>query len=309
MPASYTHQSIALKAAARVGLSPVPAYLAGSEGPDPLFFSFMNPRPSTAPIAGTMMHRTHTGAFLCALLESADSPLRQMYLMGFLSHYAADTVFHPFVYAHSIVNDAVSGNLHCQLEHAYELARYRMDGHPGGRPEQMAGFARLTSEELEDLAAFFASSMQRVYADQALPAPRIRRAFSDGVRLCRLLSSKSGAKYRLFTALPAGVGALARAHMIPPEEPSADLFNRVHQPWRSLWEPDRIRTESMDDLVAPAVDRSVSLIKAAQACLIHSDPGGFLGCTGDLSYDSGLDWRTTKPADQAFLLLHSDKRG
>lgn len=147
MPASYVHQSVAAHAADALSLQDSAAersaLLAGAEGPDPMFFCFRPGKPF-APLVGSLLHTQKTDDFLLALCEAcAGNALLRAYCCGFFTHYATDTTFHPFVYAHSLTAEGrYSGNTHCTLEHQLETLHYRREGHATGLPVQMGGFAR-----------------------------------------------------------------------------------------------------------------------------------------------------------------------
>ncbi|MFQ9448178.1 MAG: zinc dependent phospholipase C family protein [Christensenellales bacterium] len=114
-----------------------------------------------------------TDDFLLALCEAcAGDALLRAYCCGFFTHYATDTTFHPFVYAHSLTAEGqYSGNTHCTLEHQLETLHYRREGHATGLPVQMGGFAALDDAQRKRLPPRFplrfrASSL----------TPRFRRA-------------------------------------------------------------------------------------------------------------------------------------
>lgn len=306
MPASYTHQCIARDAAKSLGLFADDqlraALTAGSEGPDPFFFSLI-PVPGTlyAPTLGSMMHTRKTGDFLIALARAcASSEITRAYCCGFFSHYAADTTFHPFVYAHSRdENGGYSGTLHCTLEHALETLLYRRRGHQTGVPQQMAGFIRLTKENKDAIARALSAALDEVFPEHRLGYARVRRSFEDASFFCTLLRSPSGRRYRALGAI-SGLVKLDKAlhaHMMPAEPPKADVANDAHMPWISPWEPERKRTESFDELFAAAVMRAKELIPAAQAFMTGNLCESELRrLAGDLSFDSGLPWKATRPA-------------
>ena len=107
MPASYVHQCIAKSVCDSLSLYTEKPYanavLAGAEGPDPLFFSVLKPN---VPLIGSILHTQKTDDFLLALADACkDSELTRAYCCGFFTHYAADTTFHPFIYAHSLTED------------------------------------------------------------------------------------------------------------------------------------------------------------------------------------------------------------
>ena len=309
MPASYVHQSVALAAAREMGLHMDSlcrsAYLAGCEGPDPLFYGFFRSTfAENAPAAGIMMHRKETETFLCAILEGADTPVRRAYMQGFLTHYAADTIFHPFVYGHSLRKDGTySSDLHGIVEHAYEIVRYRRDAHPVGIPRQLAGIEQLPPRELRECTDLFARAMQAAYTEHVLSAERLYLIFRASFLTARALASPGGRKYTLLGRLhPFHLDQKAHARMIPAEIPDEDLWNDAHLPWVSIFEPERIRHESMDDLYEAAIRRAAELLSATAPDSGYTRDA-FTALLGCLSYDSGLPWRETPDPDTAARLL------
>lgn len=307
MPASYVHQSVALDAcgplfsddAARAAL------LAGSEGPDPLFFSLMPAKGGPAsPKVGSILHTERTDDFMLALADACrGSALLRAYCCGFFTHYATDTTFHPFVYAHSLTPDGrYSGNVHCMLEHQLETLHYRRQGHAAGLPVQMAGYIALSPAQKDEIAAALAAAIREIFPENALIVQRVRRSFDDAVKLCNLLRSESGRKYAVTGTLlaPFRLDIPLHAHMMPKEPPKADIANDEHHAWASIWQPDVRRDEGFSELYAAAVRRAQSLAGAALAYMHGSLTDGELRAMhGGLSYDSALPWRQSCPAKDA----------
>lgn len=311
MPASYVHQCVAASACDALSLFSAPqlrnAVLAGSEGPDPLFFSVLRP---SIPRLGSILHTQKTDDFLLALAKACRaSEITRAYCCGFFSHYAADTTFHPFIYAHSLTEDgSYSSTAHCTLEHQIETLHHRRRGHARGLPVQMEGFAALRCGEKQEIARALAQAIAEVFPGEALPVKRVRGSFEDAVALCRLLRSQGGIRYRALGALlrPFHLDAPLHAHMMPKEAPDADITNDAHAPWRSLWAPEEVRTESFDDLYQKAVARSMELILAADNYMQgHGSYASLRALHGGYSYDSGLPWQTTCSARQAAERLKS----
>src|SRR5699024_7775783 len=79
------------------------AFAIGANGPDALFcFEVWKParkRRYDLPALGNRMHEENTGAFLKSLVTHVRTQAQIDYTLGFLSHYAADTVLHPYVVA------------------------------------------------------------------------------------------------------------------------------------------------------------------------------------------------------------------
>ena len=105
MPEGYTHSRIALRAAKAAGwtVTSPEAFMAGANGPDMLFcyqaWKSGAKRTINLPALGNRMHEESTGAFLKALSHHAVTPVQKDYFLGFLCHYATDTVVHPYVEA------------------------------------------------------------------------------------------------------------------------------------------------------------------------------------------------------------------
>ena len=273
--------------------------LAGSEGPDPLFFSVIAcPGAPLVPKVGSLLHTRKTDDFLLALADVCrGSALTRAYCCGFFSHYAADTTFHPFVYANALTpGGGYSSTLHCTLEHQLETLHYRRQGHAHGLPVQMAGFAALSAAQKDEIARALAAAIARVFPGDALSVARVRKSFDDAVSLCRLLRSESGAKFRALGAVlrPFRLDAPLHAHMMPAEPPAQDIANDAHRPWASIWTPEQTRTDSFADLYAAAVERSRALMRAADDYMLgRGSYASLRALHGGLSYDSGLPWPTT----------------
>lgn len=307
MPASYVHQSVAAHAADALSLQDSAAersaLLAGAEGPDPMFFCFRPGKPF-APLVGSLLHTQKTDDFLLALCEAcAGDALLRAYCCGFFTHYATDTTFHPFVYAHSLTAEGrYSGNTHCTLEHQLETLHYRREGHATGLPVQMGGFAALDDAQRKKIAAALSVALSRVFPDSALSPRRLETCFSDAVSLCHLLRSEDGRRFRTWGSVlsPFKLDATLHAHMMPAEPPTEDIANDAHAPWASIWVPDEIRHDSFDDLFAASVSRSEELMTAADSLMKgRGSYAALRSLHGGLSYDSGLPWQETCPPSQA----------
>lgn len=291
MPASYLHQCVV---ADTVGLSP--AALAGGEGPDIFFYTLRKDAKGTPlPHLGNAMHATAPGEFLFALLSRAATPDAQAYALGFLCHYATDTVFHPFVYAHALRGDnSFSSNRHCTLEHRLDALLYQQRTGKTDTPRHMEGFRLLEGESRRDIAAPLSDALAAVYPDFRVPAALCLRAFGDCVRLADLLHSPGGTKYALFGALaaPFGLRNLVHAHMVPRTLPKEDFANEAHAPWVSPFDTaKRVHTQSACDLYAQACLRAADYIRAARAYWAGTLGAEELRATlGSNSYHSGLPW-------------------
>lgn len=309
MPASYVHQCAAAEACDALSLFSSPtlrsAVLAGSEGPDPFFFSVVpTPGAPLAPKLGLAVHTQRTDDFMLALADAcAGSELTRAYCCGFFTHYGTDTTMHPFIYAHAMTPDGgYSSTLHCTLEHQLETLFFRRQGNTAGLPVQMAGFAQLGGEEKDAIAQALNAAVDKVFPKASIGAFRVRRSFDDAVQLCRLLRSESGKKFRTLGAVlrPFHLDAPLHAHMMPVNPPETDIANESHTPWASIWKPEQMRQESFFDLFAAAVQRNQTLIAAVSDYMAgRTSAESLRALHGGLCYDSGLPWQSACPAKKA----------
>lgn len=287
MPASYLHQAVA-----RAVVGDTPLALAGAEGPDPLFYSYHRYKNLISPFAlGSYLHKACTGDFLAALVFIASSSDRFDYALGFLTHYATDTTFHPYVYAHSYTpGGKYSPNLHCTLEHAMDTWLYREEGHATGTPRHMAGIAALAPNDLSSIAFMFASAVLCIDQDKRVPMEYIEQALKDSVLMTRLLYSPRGIKYAALGALatPLGLRKTLHAHMAPTKLPQGDFLNEAHAAWESPFAPGE-RRESVPDLLEAAKARASEFVAAARSYQKKEiDDLKLKEILGNMRYDSAL---------------------
>ena len=316
MPASYIHICAAsdaiLKWAPEDEKIDLNAVLAGAEGPDPLFYSFITKKgKQSLPELASLMHKTRTGAFLDELAKNVgDSKLLKSYVYGFLSHYATDTVCHPYIFTKSFADGKLSSNKHCKYEHAMETYVYRRKGFMAGLPKQLEGFAKLNGVEKKEIATFLTKAISKVFPEHPVSVAEIRKSFRDAVFFSKLLRSCALKKKSLILGIAKKlpIAGLVDSHLMVNLKPNAfdgalelsgfkweDMLNRDHKEWRSPWEQDRPRTESFDELFGKAVDRTKEVMQGAKAFFDGKSPlEEFSALHGDMSYDSGIPWEQTK---------------
>lgn len=317
MPASYIHICAAsdavLKWAPEDEKINLNAVLAGAEGPDPLFYSFITKKGAQSlPDVASRMHKTRTGAFLDELAGNAgSSPLLKSFVYGFLSHYATDTVCHPYIYTKSVADDgSLSNNKHCKYEHSVETYVYRRKGNMVGLPKQLEGYARLSGAEKKEIAVLMSKSISAVFPETPVSVAEVRKSFRDAVFFSRLLRNCALKKRSLLLSIAKKlpIAGLVDSHLLvnapvtafdKPFEVSGyrweDMLNKDHKEWRSRWEPDVVRTESFDELFGKSVERSKALMAGTKAFFDGKmSAGDFSALHGDMSYDSGIAWEKTK---------------
>lgn len=319
MPAAYFHEKIATTAWQRLrDQDPTlalheAALLAGAQGPDPFFFYRVLHGAQNEPMRlwGERMHMTYTGDFLCALctLASHGDLLIRSYALGFLTHYAGDSVIHPFVFAGSFDRMGLyRSDVHGLLEAWMETWLYREQG--GKRiPRQMAGFAALGDGERVRIAQSLLRAMEQTYGESPTQEETLT-AFSDCVHIPRLLYSPLGIKRRFFTFITrlAGRPLLVPAHTPAGRLPEEDFLRLSGMGWCSPWEPDRIRRESLPELWECAITRAAALMEITLAIWQGKGPvKNLMEALGDLGYDSGIPWRDSFHLSDGISLAEARK--
>lgn len=203
MPEGYTHVRTARKAAAAIHykVRHPAAFAAGANGPD-VFFSFevwKRParRRADLPALGERMHAEATGAFLQSLLRHVKTGAQVEYVLGFLSHYAADTLLHPYVAAVCQPGMPYAGKGgHGYFEIALDSTLHAEDTGVSLVP---AGDCcpLLTGQDLAEVAALLRAALYETYGLQ-VSAECLADAFYYFHRVRRLFTSRHGVRRAAF---------------------------------------------------------------------------------------------------------------
>lgn len=165
------------------------------------------------------------------------------YALGYVTHYAADCVFHPYVYYLS----GKSPVRHSRAEGALDFYFRKRDA----GSEKLRAFGKyfncpLDGEELSSL-----------YFLYALAAARTDRA--------PLLSSsflRSIGRFRSYTRFSARVFA----------KENGSVLNASHAEWHYPKDPARVLTDGADELFERALAESLSLIDNFRQCILREEP-------------------------------------
>lgn len=276
----------------------------GCQGPDPLFFRSIA-LGSPLHKLGNRMHSEKTDELFFALSRAVQCLTGQAHLIasayfyGFLCHYALDSEIHPYVYCRQEQLRAADPQLnasavHCQIESDIDYLLHEQTYGETPTHFEPDSYYRLQPTEKAILAAVLHAVLRRVYhAD--VPLGELRGSFDDMLAWQRFLFSNHPALYRSAQRIEqiAGRGAILTAHM-KQARPTWDCLNEGHEPWRNLWHPGEVRTDSVAELFDQAQVRACALA-GRYAALFAS---GRLLCGGlDLPFDNGNPKRLIMPED------------
>ena len=270
MPEGYTHVRTAKKAAEAIHYKiqcPV-AFAAGANGPDS-FFCY------------EVWKKRAKRRSLCANVKTRP---QVEYALGFLSHYAADTVVHPFVCAMCEKGQPYAGKGgHGYLEIALDSTLHAED--TGSSLVPVEDVSPLpTGEELADITALLHTCLLETYGED-IPVEYLADAFWHTYKLRGLFPSKHGVRKVLFWLVEPLFGGrgFITGHVSPRQ-----LDKRLPDDWT-----DPFTGESHDGglfaLLPKAVFRSEQFMGAALLYWMHKlTPAEFAEKIGSMSYTQGI---------------------
>ncbi len=297
MPEGYTHLRIAAKAAAamRHKLKWPAAFAAGANGPD-IFFCFeawrgAKKRRYDLPALGVRMHEEDTGAFLCELVRCTRTGPQAEYTLGFLSHYAADTVLHPYVATVSApgMPYAQKGG-HGYFEIALDSTLHREDTGDAVVPAAEA-CPTPAGEALAEITALLRTALRRVYGLE-IPAEYIADSFFYSTRLRGIFTSRFGVRRAVFWLLEPLFGGRGRitVHVSPRK-----LKGGLPDTWIDPATGEE-KTGDVFALMAQAQERSRQYMAAAVEVWSGRQPLDTLAALlGSASYTTGTPTARSDP--------------
>lgn len=276
MPSIYIHEYIAVAALGRRECEASPAALAlGAYGPDALYYHDPLAAGRRANL-GQRLHSTRTGDFILELMRAcAASAVARDYARGFLTHYAADCAFHPFVCALSMTPLGYSSLRHMAVERALDAWLTGLAG--------THAHAALDEAERVEIARAFCTAVARWSPDAALTLSDMLQA----MRRCRMgrVLGRLGEPGTLRVSSESGDTSLT------PEQLQAHALRGWVHPWTGLRCHD-----GPFELLGTALGRAGEMIAATERYWRGPlDAAGLRAVIGDMSYMSGIDWRDTRP--------------
>ncbi len=276
MPASYTHQLLAeniledLPVEIKSKITVLAEYYLGAQGGDVWYFHKAVGSSKNLNL-GKYFHRCNIYNVFSLLLKCVkDNQNAFSYAAGYITHYAVDTVFHPYVYYTSkeikMCPEGWRGNKHALIES--DLDTY------------------FVNKELDIPVGEYSLPYTKKEVNVSTLAPVIRRisSFTGGrddvteVSLKKAINSFfraqaffSDRKYGLrkflygaesFFGAPHTLSSLCRK-----EEPDKICLNEQNQEWYYLADPTRKSNESAEELYQRARKEGGRLIKIFYSCM------------------------------------------
>lgn len=290
MPEAYTHIRIARAALTQSGehAPSTAAYEMGANGPDPLFaYRVLSARrPWPLPELGGRMHDEQCGRFLRTMIFAASTPAQRSYALGFLAHYAADSVMHPYV----AFQCGPQGQFNIPEGHGFcEVAMDSMFHEQDcGSPAVPAGTAapELPPQELAEVTQMLRDAVLHVYR-MDIPNEALADSFHDFHALHRLFLSPHGGKRALVWAAERLVlhkPGYGLSHMTPARCPADGFAAHWENPYTHAQ-----RNAGPEALCGESARLAAGYLKAAAAYWEgRCTKEALAAAVGDRSYSTGL---------------------
>lgn len=283
MPAAITHYLQCQRVLKLLEKSDSPvsvsreAYFWGAQGPD--FFACHRFLPwwkgESLSRFGDRLHSAPPAGTLAAMWRYVDEhpqdAYARSYAMGFLCHYAADSVCHPFVQSqaegmHRAEPSQSVEVCHNELESALDLIilRYERAALPSELPLKRTVPHHPEAEH--SIASLYASVLQTLFGAQ-IPEERLLECLEDCRKIFSLLTDRTGLKKNLLRTLEKNKQRAISCHIRGmTEDGDIDYANTLHEIWRWPPETGEERCESFFELYESSIERAAELIQEAPVC-------------------------------------------
>ena len=281
MPASYTHQILAEKIFEALpenikAMIPFSSeYFLGAQGGDVWYFHKI-PGSRHRLNLGKYFHRHNVYEVFCSLLKSAaKGGVAASYAAGYVTHYAGDTVFHPYVYfmveKYKRCKNGWKGNRHALMESdfdTYFVRKYK--DLPVGEYHFPVRYDHL------DLAALYpvvASASEDTGGDSKISASSVRHAVRRFLRFQRFFADRH---YRRRKILYGAESVFHAKHILSGlcrrENPEPAYFNQDREEWHYPADASQTSRVSVDQLFDRAVREGVRLVCEFFICMEGGKP-------------------------------------
>ena len=291
-------------------------YQLGLQGPDIFFYNLPILRHRDYRNVGSYMHDHLVNAFFeTCLREISEIRSKQQreqaisYYAGYLCHYIADSVCHPFVYGR-IQNEAESKGLgihglHAQLENDIDALLLRKFKKKKPSEFNQTATICLNGQELQVISRFLSRCINETYYPiteknnfQVTDGMVYRSIYA--IRFGgRILSDPAGKKQSTIRAVESVLflGAVASKKLVTDQKPQnvRKILNMDHEVWVNPWDKRLASTESFVDLYHRTLQKcsyvyeQLNALLSGPTPLAETDWTRFLDELGNHSYHSGLD--------------------
>lgn len=251
----------------------VEAFLLGNQGPDPLFYSVLDPRLRAFNRLGHIMHNEKPDELLAAfknslgILGKGEESVGRAYALGFLCHYLLDSSLHPLVFFHEYrlcdagepgLSRADGSEVHAVIESEFdEMILFEKRGETVATFDPSRAILKGSRDVLGTVSKMYAYAALTVYG-LIIPPEMFAASVRNFRRVQRLFHSATGRK----RAVIGRVEELVRPHSLcrsmshrPIELAESEFDNRDHARWDNPFTRET-RTDGFWDIYETTVGRA-----------------------------------------------------
>jgi len=267
-------------------------YRWGAQGPDIWFYHWMVRPLSKVHKWGNRIHAenvnlTMEGLLDCVLAAAGEERAgRFAYFSGFLTHYALDSVGHPFVHSR-----CGSYRYHTMFEAELDTALLALSGTDPAKIPPAVNMPQLSAKDARVVCAMQTAIVRRwgeSTAKNVLPS-----IVNKARKMLARQYDPKGRKRRFAVLLEkaaAGRPIISRFIFPLTADPKRDMLNLRHSEWPIPWSGE-IRTADFLEILEAAALRAAGYICALFNCAYAGAPRETaLQTIGQLSFDNGLPW-------------------
>ena len=273
MPAATTHVEFArdvyriLPGDLKEKVTNMHMFWLGSQGPDMLFFSRISLLPGSLKKYGNLMHAAKVPEVIAFFEKYRDDPDLNSYFMGFLCHYALDSIAHPLIFAmakaiHKETGDH-EGTTHVTLEAHIDIWML----HQRGRSiydYDVHKYLRVSASDRKKLGKMYSAMFKEVYGLDISAFDCAMAAFETGTLTAVLYPNKysHAAIYKLedLLKLPHSFSG-----MILYGKNDSRILNLEHKPYPLHFDPSQSISASFPELYGKAALLAVKLLRSHTA--------------------------------------------
>ncbi|PAT01228.1 hypothetical protein CI105_07710 [Candidatus Izimaplasma bacterium ZiA1] len=300
MPDLYTHSKIAFEIVKKMNKTVDKRILAvGAQGPDPIYYNNFSKEAKHYREIADRMHDTKTQDFFISMLKYLkDNYTEDLYdyTIGFIAHYAADTVIHPYVYhkvGFYVKNDPIYNQYrgyHFNFERGIDAYLIKRDKKISPRKYNLTKIEMPLEVISPDVSKMYKHSLKEVYNfdEGDIVFDNSLKAMYFNVKY--LIKDRFGIKtiiYKfldLFIKMDLNLRDLTFFNRIK----NVDYLNKNNQTWYHPITNEK-STKSVDELYEDAINRGIYLVDQVDKYLNDENHEELSKVFINLSYNSGID--------------------
>jgi len=270
MPSLYAHQIIANKVFDRMGKptyikNKYNEFLLGSMGLDMFNYHKLLKMFANSPLdsLGSALKYAKHKDFLLALIEYSKGDVGQMvYVMGFITSYAADRTVRPYIHSRTEKPEG-GGDVIKQIEFEQALDAYLYrEGELEDDVVQADFLKKIKRRQMRHVSKLISSVCRHIFPGRRIWKKDIVAAYLDTKVFTQKINKHAAdatKKMRLYEGMIGKMGRLTI--FVPPQIIQGnDVFNLARRTWRAPFAMHAARNESVIDLMELSVDLSIDLI-------------------------------------------------